>query len=519
MAMLSRTTLALCVSAAPAPSAMALSLNPGGTGQVLVYPYYTVNGNQQTLVSVVNATNRVKAVKVRFLEGRNGKPVLDFNLYLSPFDVWTGAVSATGSDGPATLATADRSCTVPQLAAPTLFRDSTYRGSNQDWSGASTPTSLQALLASLERTREGHIEVIEMGELQTGTLPTQLAEEATHNQAGVPFNCQRLVEAWTAPSGGWALNAQASINTPRGGLYGSAVIVDVAQGTLQSYEADAIEGFYTNSAQPGFLHRSPQVPEPDLGDADNGRGEIAVGLVAADGSFVTQRVPARQRVLTTSLPYSFDAVSLVFMQDAVYNEFVTEPALGAASEWVLAFPTRSAYVDVAGTAQVRRPFTDAFRDDGTSCESLTVESWNREAQFARDDRDPFDPTPPPPPKVPSACHQTTVVAFNQAPVSATDPSRLLGSILTTAVRTNSPRDPGILSGWARIRFDNPIQVGLQNVLDNRLNDPAGGIALVGLPVTGFWAANYINANASPGVLANYSGTVRHRTIRGQALEP
>jgi hypothetical protein len=212
-------------------------------------------------------------------------------------------------------------------------------------------------------------------------------------------------------------------------------------------------------------------------------------------------------------------MSLVFMQDAIYNEFVTEPGLGAASEWVLAFPTRSAYVDVAGTAQVRRPFTDAFRDDGSSCESLTIESWNREGQFARDDRDPFDPTPPPPPNVPSACHQTTVVAFNQAPLSATEPSRLLGSILALGVRTHSPRDPAILAGWARIRFDNPIVAGLQNVLDNRLNDPAGGIALTGLPVTGFWATNYTNTNVSPGVLANYSGAVRHRTLRAEAPDP
>jgi hypothetical protein len=26
------------------------------------------------------------------LEGRNSREVLDFNLYLSPYDVWTGAV-------------------------------------------------------------------------------------------------------------------------------------------------------------------------------------------------------------------------------------------------------------------------------------------------------------------------------------------------------------------------------------------------------------------------------------------
>src|SRR5882757_1736640 len=81
--------------------ANAVDLNPDGLGQVLIYPYYTVNGGQDTLFSVVN-TDPVngKAVKVRFLEGYNSREVLDFNLYLSPNDVWTARVSQT-ADAPA----------------------------------------------------------------------------------------------------------------------------------------------------------------------------------------------------------------------------------------------------------------------------------------------------------------------------------------------------------------------------------------------------------------------------------
>ena len=66
----------------------AVNINPDGTGQVLIYPYYTVNAGNQTLLSVVNTTNRGKAVKVRVLEGRNSQEVLDFNLFLSREDVW-----------------------------------------------------------------------------------------------------------------------------------------------------------------------------------------------------------------------------------------------------------------------------------------------------------------------------------------------------------------------------------------------------------------------------------------------
>ena len=89
----------------------------------LIYPYYTVQSNGgnafNTYVSVVNTTDVVKVVKVRFREGKNSREVLDFNLYLSPNDVWTGAVipSGTGASDPGRLITADTSCTNPAIPA------------------------------------------------------------------------------------------------------------------------------------------------------------------------------------------------------------------------------------------------------------------------------------------------------------------------------------------------------------------------------------------------------------------
>lgn len=54
----------------------AVHLDPGGRGQVLVYPYYTVNSGQQTLLSVTNTASVAQAVRVRFREGYNGRDVL-----------------------------------------------------------------------------------------------------------------------------------------------------------------------------------------------------------------------------------------------------------------------------------------------------------------------------------------------------------------------------------------------------------------------------------------------------------
>jgi hypothetical protein len=54
-------------------------------GEVMVYPYYTVEPEPPS-----------KVVKVRFLEGYNSREVLDFNLYLSPYDVWTAKEQSRG---------------------------------------------------------------------------------------------------------------------------------------------------------------------------------------------------------------------------------------------------------------------------------------------------------------------------------------------------------------------------------------------------------------------------------------
>ena len=67
----------LAGAAGIAGTAQAVNLNPDGLGQVLIYPYYTSNAGNATILSVVNTTDNAKAVKVRFNEGFNSREVLD----------------------------------------------------------------------------------------------------------------------------------------------------------------------------------------------------------------------------------------------------------------------------------------------------------------------------------------------------------------------------------------------------------------------------------------------------------
>jgi hypothetical protein len=497
----------LAGAAGLATTANAVNLNPDGLGQVLIYPFYTVDGGNNTQVSVVNTTNRVKAVKVRFLEARNSKEVLDFNLYLSPFDVWTGATISppivSGSPaGPGALISNDNSCTVPRIPAGVSipFRNFAYAGANQDH-----PASAAAVLSALERTRQGHVEMIEMGLLQTGGGATQLAEEATHTTGGVPANCQALVDAWL-PGAPWSLNGAANIDLPSGGLFGAGAIIEVATGALTSYNAEAIEGFYTDAAFPGTLHSAPGGTDPDLRDADNGANVVAnvfannAGVLNIETFAVGDPTP--------------DAVSLLFMHDAIYNEFNTEASIGGISEWLVTFPTKRYYVDNAVAAVA--PFTNVFRDNGSACEPITISYWDREERVPGTIPGTVDFSPPPPagaPTVAAFCNEANVLAFNQAGFTSTG---LLGAAPTTGLAgigsnltTSTVGTLVFQNGWTRIAFNNPLTPAQDNVL----TVASSSRQYFGLPAVGFWAVGYINTASAPGILATYTGTFRHRGSR------
>ena len=109
-----------------------LSVSSDGRGQVLLFPYYTTRADNagnafSTLVSVVNATPLAKAVRVRFLEGKHSRTVLNFTLFLSPFDMWTAAILPDLDNGGARIGTVDTSCTLPAFAASPTARSEERR--------------------------------------------------------------------------------------------------------------------------------------------------------------------------------------------------------------------------------------------------------------------------------------------------------------------------------------------------------------------------------------------------------
>jgi len=355
----------LAGAAGIAGTAQAVNLNPDGLGQVLLYPYYTSNGGNQTLLSVINTTDSAKAVKVRFLEGFNSREVLDFNLYMSAWDVWVAAI-ADGGDlgypdqaGVPHLIVPDDSCTVPYLYGmgidagldfglqPFLkiaYNDNgTVDGEDYNFADGG-PTGI-------ERAAEGHFEMIEMGTIVSGSDTEKDITHATYkdptgekDEGGKditedvwrPGDCEQLVENWTRdanydPLGDWTEDPQMDIGRNSGGLFGGAAIVNADNGTMYSYNALAVQGFDKSD---GLLHREPGTIHPSLNDGDQDTATIFFGV--PQDKAVSFQYPSNRTV---------EAVSALFMHENIMNEYTIENVASASSEWVVTFPTKNFYVD------------------------------------------------------------------------------------------------------------------------------------------------------------------------------
>ena len=450
--------------------ANAVDLNPDGLGQVLIYPYYTVNKSQDTLFSVVN-TDPIngKAVKVRFLEGYNSREVLDFNLYLSPNDVWTATVSQTSDDGGGQVSTTDQSCTDPSVlnASPVAFRTAAFDGTG--------PVPGDDGPQDITRTREGYIELISMGDIDPAST---LAGLITHDD-GVPPGCSSINDTVAA----------AGVVAPTGGLFGSADIINVGEGTIFPYTADAVDGFSEQS-----LYSPSNNLNPSLQDANN--PSIATGGVAR--AFVFE---GGGQLLTADYAAGIDAVSAVFMADAIYNEYIVSAGLGAATDWIVTFPTKRFYVDKdVYPANPTPPFVEPFHAPGESNVVVVPSIYDREERTTVVQGDFSPPISSQPNSLP---FEVNVISF-LTETGAGDPSGVLGSLLRPNIV------PFAETGWLKLDMTSGDS-GHQ--LPGGLTPAGAAVTLNGLPVTGYEAFNVINANAQPGLLANYGGLFRHRASR------
>lgn len=308
---------------------------------------------------------------------------------------------------------------------------------------------------SLTRTRTGAIEVIELGQL-SGELAA----------AAVAGDCIAIQTAFTI-SNGVSPDLGDQYSAPGGNISANLQVIKVVDGVVFSVPAIALRGF---SDVPlygvGFDHY-PRLANPIL---PGGAEHYTVDYAGQRLRFESQRGP--------------DAVSALFSSAQLGGEFYATPALGAQSRWVVSFPTKHVYVhqragSLVSGGEAVSPFSTAFSAEG-ACETIATRPGRLDGQPLEVGGQPIVDSDR------TLCGQVNLLDFPAGEVDAgtellrfsADPSRV---ILAT-------REDGT-----------PVQ-------------------LQGLPAVGLQLSTFINGQAQPGILANYSVSVPLRAVPSPVLD-
>lgn len=442
--------------------AAAVFVNPKGQGEVILVPYYTVNNNLNTSINITNTKATPKAIKITLREGLNGLPVLSYNVYLGGYDTWTfvmGAIpsSIPGYEGELSggLLSGDQSC------AP-LFNK------------AKTEFNFEGLVdgpQTTQRTREGFIEIIEMGELQGD------AAESAQAVNGMPGNCQFFETAWQEgglwheASGG---NSQQDLAPASGGLMAEVDIIQVGEGANYSIPVVALADFFADDA---VIHAAPTDTSLSL-DA------------AAPKATVLSDTKAYQ----LSFERGIDAVSAVLMADEVTSTYSFEWTVNAISETVYTQPTRRFYLG-ENNQTIDPPYAEF-----TYCDSKVDYRMSRVKVlgFDRDGGASFyigSPGYTPPRCYGVMGYYGSVWVQSHLRGSYSGMSIVSGSQNSGGLQIN---DNGELrSGYIRTRFDGVRPISATDT------ETGQTVHVMGLPVIGVTLMRFTNTNAQPGIMAQY----------------
>lgn len=484
------TALLAALSMSPAS---AVNVSNDELGDAGFSAYYTVRGGQQTNISLVNTSNDyVVAVKLRFHEFANSRDVRDFNIFLSPNDVWVGTVGLRGSTP--FIQTTDLSCTSPGInAAPYTannaanrqigfvqvgktatgnpikemdFTAAAYTGAQQD--------STVAALTTIVRAQEGYIEVIEMGVARpvsgsnpTGSLLASYAVNSTINCTALNAVYSGTATILVTGSGlaprrppqttSPALDCQGPNITTGEELSGvdafsaefceplnvlkvasnlvranSAINMGVPVATLANFYNPGdtgTEDYFLPVA--GDLMREPASDQPNLTDA-----------TPQESIQVLNGLPAVAAFDPTSFRSGVDAVSSLFMAQTIMNEYRAAASGAPQTAWNVMFPTKGYYVDKAtypdilGTA----PFPTSWSRATASCVAYDFYYVDRDEKSINV---PLPPSPWFPGTSSTFCYEAQSLNFTNN-----------GNLFGAQPLANSFKKlvAGYVAGWAELDF-------------------------------------------------------------------
>jgi len=458
-------------------TAAVLELNPNGIGHQLVVPYFSTQSGNATLLNIVNTdTTNGKLVKVRFRGAGNSDDLYDFQVLMSPGDVWTAAVTQDAATGVSTLSTADASCTIGL-------------GNGKFSTLRTDPTKADPA----NETREGYVEFINMADVppaSVGYTPPVLTgatkslyANIKHVDGVAPCNLTDLgVYLGTDPTG-YADAAARGMARPTTGLTGDWILLNQNTTAAWSGAATALEArTLAGVAAAGNVVFWPQkftdvnaalVPvvtaDPILRMGSAGVVAQWYDLPDLSTPYVSGATVAEDQADQTTAQLAVATVK---------NQFETSVGIAAVTDWLFSQPTRRYHVAVdytgAGTSGaadivyrnaasfVVNPVSGGTAYYNTTNTGLysrqvcldTTFGPGRNALFDREETtpgvtdSPFVPSPnlPEQAEILLLCGEANVISINADGVSA--PSALAASVARGDISTD------YTNGWASWDLNN-----------------------------------------------------------------
>ena len=487
-----------------AAPAQAVNLSPDNLGQVLVFPYYTAKNGFDSYIHLTNTSTDTLIAKIRFREAKNSREVRDFNIILSPKDVWTAAVTQDG-DG-AKLVTYDKSCTSPMLPASSTSPGATEIGFTSLGYDGSDQYAYDNGGLGIERVQEGYFEVIAMGASSASTATfnstsDNVIEYNAKHVNGMPRDCGIVDQQFAGKTGN--LSGDEAFDHfvfPGNVLKGFSTLINVAAGQAVGVEPTVFANFQPKGGSTTLIF-PPGDLKPDLSDVND---TVGANYVDDDGALTT-----------VAGDNPIDSVSALLMRRNVINEFTSTAAGTTQTDWVLTFPTKHNYTDNGGLGApflvALEPFDEVFtkygaapdyaismdNHSGKSCVDIGPTYYDREEATRTGSSTDFSPRPAGG-RI-ELCNEVNVLSFNN--------SNVYGSGVRFAINTASVAQ----TGWMNLRMG-PASIGSSASVPNEgrllVDSVDGPTAMHGLPVIGFGTVVRYN-DAEAGNNRNYGVAEEH----------
>jgi hypothetical protein len=529
-----------------------LSLNQDGVGHMLLVPYYSAQAENSTLINLVNTdTINGKAVKVRFRGAANSDDVFDFQVFLSPGDVFAFNVSKN-SAGLAQLTTNDNSCTKPNKATLNATPFLTAR----------LDKTLGAADAA-NGTREGYVEIFNMADIPKASLAAggagpdvpAVGSVSGDNVNDLFFAIKHANKvapctgtAWSALDStnlSFADSRSAGLLPPTTGLMANSIIINVVGAAAWSASATAIQSVtpavapsvnavpstgnvvywpQTSNAVGAVVNEYTADPLLRTSNVFNAAGaaDVTPAVVAAFYDLPDMSTPysATANVAADGVRALRQAADLTqaIATTSVANEFLTDSTISAATDWTFSMPTRrysisldyNAINTTPGLLDDGRRFSDIFATattdtNGTGTQAyfnaantlvtsrqicvrnVVPTAWDREETTIGSTGVVVSPSTPADPL--TFCGEASVLSFNRGGISANGTGALKAQVSVKDL------DATFVDGWMRITTPSATPITGVTV--------AGNVS--GLPILG---SSYNRASA--GGVQTFGSSHAHR---------